>query len=100
MATRLFVGGLSWGTTDEGLASAFAEFGAVVDARVIYDRETGRSRGFGFVTYADPDAANEAVDQMNGADLDGRSIRVDIAEERRRPGMDRRAGAGPQITRR
>lgn len=85
MTTRLFIGGLSWGTTDESLAAAFAVHGTVVDARVIYDRETGRSRGFGFVTFADPEEAALAVRAMNGADLDGRAIRVDPAEERPNP---------------
>lgn len=99
MATRLFIGGLSWGTTDEGLTSAFARFGAVMDARVIYDRESGRSRGFGFVTYTDPDAARAAIDGMDGEELDGRAIRVDVAEERRRPGSASTASA-PEIRRR
>lgn len=85
MTTRLFIGGLSWGTTDESLASAFAVHGAVVDARVIYDRESGRSRGFGFVTYADPEEADAAARAMNGAELDGRAIRVNHAEERPNP---------------
>ena len=55
MATKLFVGGLSWGTDDNGLRAAFEDFGEVVDAKVVTDRETGRSRGFGFVTFASAD---------------------------------------------
>ena len=56
MATKVFVGGLSWDTNDEGLRNAFAGFGEVVEAKVITDRDTGRSRGFGFVTFADANA--------------------------------------------
>ena len=88
MSKRLFVGGLSWGTTDAGLREAFAQFGEVVDAKVISDRETGRSRGFGFVTYNSEEEAQTALQAMNGADLDGRSLRIDLAQERSggRPG--------------
>lgn len=86
MSKRLFVGGLSWNTTDEGLREAFEEFGDVADAKVITDRETGRSRGFGFVTFDDGAAADTAIEQMDGARLDGRVIRVDQAQERRRGG--------------
>lgn len=82
MSSKLFVGGLSWGTDDNGLRDAFADFGDVVDAKVITDRETGRSRGFGFVTFSSPDDATSARDAMNGAELDGRTLNVDIAKER------------------
>ncbi len=82
MAKKLFVGGLSWGTTDEGLREAFGRFGEVTEARVLLDRDTGRSRGFGFVSFNDDAAAQNAIDQMNGASLDGRSIRVNEAEDR------------------
>ena len=61
MAKKLFVGGLAWATTSEGLRKAFEEFGEVIDAKVITERETGRSRGFGFVTLADDAAAYRAV---------------------------------------
>lgn len=80
--SKLFVGGLSWDTTDDGLRSAFETFGEVREAKVITDRETGRSRGFGFVTYADSGAASKAIEEMNGTILDGRSIRVDEAQQR------------------
>nr|MCH9680104.1 RNA-binding protein [Deltaproteobacteria bacterium] len=83
MSNKLFVGGLSWDTTDDGLKSAFEEHGAVVEARVITDRDTGRSRGFGFVTMTDGDAAQAAIKEMDGASLDGRSIRVNVAQDRR-----------------
>ena len=82
MAKKLFVGGLSWGTTDEGLRQAFAGFGEISEARVITDRETGRSRGFGFVTFADDDNATAAIAKMDGASLDGKAIKVNEAQER------------------
>ncbi len=82
MSTKLFVGGLAWATTDEGLHEAFSSYGEVVEAKVITDRETGRSRGFGFVTFADAKAAKEAVANMDGSELDGRRINVDEARER------------------
>lgn len=86
MSKKLFVGGLSWGTTDDALREAFSRFGSIDDAVVIKDRDTGRSRGFGFVTFSADDAAQAAMDEMNGATLDGRSLRVDFATERSRGG--------------
>ncbi|KAJ5767628.1 RNP-1 like RNA-binding protein [Penicillium manginii] len=83
MSSKLFVGGLAWATTDDSLRGAFSEFGNVTDAIVLKDRETGRSRGFGFVTLSSPDEANAAVDAMNEQELDGRRIRVQVATERR-----------------
>lgn len=95
MSSKLFVGGLAWATTDASLRAAFSQFGEVIDAKVITDRETGRSRGFGFVTFADPSEAQQAM-QMDGQELDGRSIRVNEAQERSRgpggPPGDRRGG--------
>jgi cold-inducible RNA-binding protein len=82
MSKKLFVGGLAWATDDDRLRQAFEAFGEVTEAKVIQDRDTGRSRGFGFVTFADDAAADEAVSQMDGNDLDGRSIRVNEARER------------------
>ncbi len=82
MSKKLFVGGLSWGTDDNSLRDAFEQFGEVTDAKVITDRDTGRSRGFGFVTFADDSAAEEAIQQMDGKQLDGRAIRVNEANER------------------
>ena len=79
---RLFVGGLSWDTTAESLRAAFAEFGPVADAVVVKDRDTGRSRGFGFVTLENRKDASKAIDGLNGADLDGRNIVVNVATER------------------
>jgi len=83
MSNKLFVGGLSWGTDDEGLREAFARFGEVTEAKVIIDRDTSRSRGFGFVTFTTADEATAALEEMNGAQLHGRSIRVDRAIEKR-----------------
>jgi RNA recognition motif-containing protein len=82
MSNRLFVGGLSWGTNDDGLRRAFAGFGEITDAKVITDRDTGRSRGFGFVTFADANSANSAIQGMDGKELDGRTIKVNVAQER------------------
>jgi len=82
MSEKLFVGGLAWATTDDSLRQAFSAFGEVTDAKVITDRDTGRSRGFGFVTFSDATQATAATEGMNGAELDGRAIRVDSARER------------------
>ena len=79
MGTKLFVGGLSWDTDDNGLRQAFEEHGEVVEAIVIKDRDTGRSRGFGFVTFAEESAVAGAVSAMDGSNLDGRTIRVNEA---------------------
>nr|ACS94937.1 putative glycine-rich RNA-binding protein [Tamarix hispida] len=81
-SSRLFVGGLSWGTDDQSLKDAFSSFGEVTDAKVITDRETGRSRGFGFVNFVDNEAAGSALSSMDGVELNGRSIRVSFAQER------------------
>lgn len=83
MSKKLFVGGLAWATTDDTLRDAFSSYGDVQEARVITDRDTGRSRGFGFVTYGVADDADQAVSALNGAELDGRTIRVDVATDRR-----------------
>jgi RNA recognition motif-containing protein len=82
MSKKLFVGGLSWNTTDDGLHGAFSRFGEVAEAKVITDRETGRSRGFGFVTFANDEHAASAINEMNGTELDGRTIKVNEAEDR------------------
>jgi RNA recognition motif-containing protein len=82
MGAKLFVGGLSWDTNDAGLREAFEPFGEIVEAKVVTDRDTGRSRGFGFVSYADEASAKTALAQMNGQMLDGRSLKVDVAAEK------------------
>jgi cold-inducible RNA-binding protein len=91
MSKKLFVGGLSFNTNDEGLKASFEKFGEVTDAKVITDRDSGRSRGFGFVTLADEQAADKAMEEMNGADLDGRSLTVNVAKAR---SNDRSGGGG------
>ena len=82
MGNKLFVGGLAWATDDASLRAHFEPFGEVTDAKVITDRDTGRSRGFGFVTFADGDNAATAQSETHGTELDGRAIRVDQATER------------------
>ena len=79
---RLFVGGLSWDTTAADLRKLFGEVGEVVDAVIVTDRGTGESRGFGFVTMADRKIATKAMRELGGQEIDGRSIRIDIATER------------------
>lgn len=83
MGNKLFVGNLSWNTTSDQLHEVFAQFGEVTEAKVITDRDTGRSRGFGFVTFTESDAAEKASSALDGTDLDGRPIRVNEAQDRR-----------------
>jgi cold-inducible RNA-binding protein len=83
MNNRLYVGNLAFHTTEDVLARAFAQCGEVLETKLVLDRETGRSRGFAFVTMATADDAQRAISEMNGADLDGRPLRVNEAEERR-----------------
>ncbi len=84
MGNKLFIGGLAWATTDLTLRDAFAPHGQVREARVVLDKETGRSRGFGFVTFATEEEAAKAKDAMNGAMIDGRPVRVDFSQEKDR----------------
>jgi RNA recognition motif-containing protein len=90
MSTKLFVGNLSFNTTENDLQEAFAAHGQVVEANLMMDRMTGRSRGFAFITYSTPEEAQKAISAMNGAQLDGRALTVNIA----RPKEDRPAGGG------
>lgn len=82
MGSKLFVGGLSWDTTDDSLRNGFESFGELDEVKVILDRETGRSRGFGFVSFKDAANAQSAIEEMDGRELDGRSIRVNEANDR------------------
>ena len=82
MGNRLYVGNLSFNATTESLKAAFAAHGEVTDVHVVMDRETGQSRGFGFVTMGSPAAAAAAINNMNGTPLDGRALKVNEAEER------------------
>lgn len=79
---NIYVGNLSWNSTDDDVRSAFEAFGEVSSAKVIMDRETGRSRGFGFVEMPDDDAAKQAIEGMNDKDLQGRTLRVNEARPR------------------
>lgn len=84
MSTNIYVGNLPFTTDSNELESLFAEYGAVVRAQVISDRETGRSRGFGFVEMANDDEAQNAIEELNGREIDGRQLRVNVAKERSR----------------
>lgn len=90
MSKKLFIGGLSWDTDEHGLRSCFEKYGDLDEVKIITDRDTGRSRGFGFVTFAEVDHANEAIEGMDGKQLDGRTIVVNEARDR----GDRRGGGG------
>ncbi|KAK4803502.1 hypothetical protein SAY86_003319 [Trapa natans] len=81
---RIYAGNLSWDVNDARLEQVFSEHGKVISARVVFDRETGRSRGFGFVTMASETEMNDAIAALDGQTLDGRAIRVNVAEERPR----------------
>ncbi|MBS2017866.1 MAG: RNA-binding protein [Deltaproteobacteria bacterium] len=84
MNNRLYVGNLSFNATTESLHSCFSEVGAVSDTHIVTDRESGRSRGFGFVTMSTDAEAAQAVARLDGSLLDGRAMRVNIAEPKRR----------------
>ena len=92
MSNRLYVGNLSFNTNSSAVRDAFARFGDVTDVHLVTDRETGQPRGFGFVTMGTSAAAKAAIDGMNGSTLDGRSLRVNEAEERQ--GGGGRGGGG------
>ncbi|MEZ4266205.1 MAG: RNA-binding protein [Myxococcota bacterium] len=94
MSKKLFVGGLSWDTNDASLEQAFSAFGEVTEAKVITDRETGRSRGFGFVTFTDGASADKAIQEMDSSTLDGRTIRVNEAQDKRSGGGGGGGGRG------
>jgi RNA recognition motif-containing protein len=79
LAIKLFVGSLAWATTDEGLKNFFAQAGNVVSARVITDKYSGRSKGFGFVEMATDEEAKKAKEELNGKELEGREIFIDEA---------------------
>lgn len=84
MNNKVFVGGLSWNTTEDGLRSHFAQIGEITEVKLVTDRETGRSRGFGFVSYSDSNAAHDAIERYDGTEFDGRTIRVNLAQDRKR----------------
>ncbi|NCS88281.1 MAG: RNA-binding protein [Ignavibacteria bacterium CG2_30_36_16] len=84
MSTKLFVGSLPWTVSDEELKTAFEAHGQVVSAKVITDRETGKSRGFGFVEMEDETGASNAIQALNGSEIDGRSIVVSEAKPKKK----------------
>jgi RNA recognition motif-containing protein len=96
MGSKLFIGGLAWATDDQSLRTACEAFGTVTQAKVITDRETGRSRGFGFVTLSSSEEARAAIAGLDGTELDGRAVRVNEAQERSGGGgrRDSRGGGG------
>jgi len=97
--TKLFVGNLSYNTTENDLQDAFAAHGTVVEANLMVDRMSGRPRGFAFVTMGTPEEAQKAIEAMNGAQLDGRALTVNIArpkEERPPGGGGGGGGRGPR----
>ncbi|HEY6881532.1 MAG TPA: RNA-binding protein [Polyangiales bacterium] len=95
MTNRLYVGNLAFNTDEHTLQDAFSRFGDVSELKIVTDRETGRSRGFAFVTMADPQAARTAIAELDGRLVDGRALRVNEAEERQaRPRDGARARGG------
>jgi cold-inducible RNA-binding protein len=90
MNTKLFVGNISFNTTENDLQDAFAAHGTVTEANLMVDRMSGRPRGFGFVTMSTPEEAQKAIEAMNGASLDGRNLTVNLA----RPREERSGGGG------
>ncbi len=86
---KVFVGSLSWNTSEESLSNLFSKIGEIEELKIITDRETGRSRGFGFVTFSSEEDANTAVRELDGTELDGRQLKINIAKER-----DRDSGGG------
>ena len=99
MAQKLFVGGIAFSTTDESLGEFFGQAGTVVSARVVTDQFSGRSRGFGFVEMATSEEAQKAVADLNGRELDGRRLNVDIAKPKAAGGGGGGGGfGGPKRT--
>lgn len=90
MSNKLFVGNLSFNTTENDLQDAFAAHGTVIETNLMLDRATGRPRGFGFVTMSSPEEAQKAIEALNGASLDGRPLTVNVA----RPREERSGGGG------
>jgi RNA recognition motif-containing protein len=91
---EIYVGNLAYATNDEGLKAAFAAFGEVTAVRVVTDRMTGRSKGFGFVTMPDAAQAQAAIDALNGHELDGRTVRVNESQPKPREERGPRGGFG------
>ena len=98
MSTKLFVGNLSFKITENDLQDAFAACGTVVESNIMMDRMTGRPRGFAFVSMSTPEEAHKAIDTLNGKDMDGRALTVNVARprEERPPGGGGGGGRGPR----
>ena len=95
MGKRLYVGNLSWDTTEDNLRAAFSSGGrSVTDCHIVSDRETGRPRGFAFVELGSDEEAQAAIEEMDGTNLDGRDIRVNEAQERQNRGGGGGGGRG------
>jgi len=92
MGNRIFVGGLPWAVGDGELRAHFEGCGDITDAVVVMDRESGRSKGFGFVTFESDESAQNAIENLDGSDMDGRSVRVSEAK----PRPERGAGGPPR----
>jgi len=97
MENKVFVGGLSWETDDDELREAFSSIGEITDVKVITDRNTGRSRGFGFVTFNDSESVQKAIADLDGTKLGGRTIKVNEAESKPHGGGG--GGGGAQRSR-
>ena len=96
MSNKIFIGNLDFSITDRELRELLAEVGEVVDVHMPTDRETGRPRGFAFVRFATEEQATQAVETMNGREVSGRTLRLDIAEDRPRPPRPRRDFGSPR----
>ena len=94
MAKKLYVGNLSYNTTEDGLRGLFSQFGNVVSAKIIFDRETGNSKGFGFIEMGSDDEASAAINGTNGHEFEGRQIRVNEAMDKPRGGGGGGGGRG------
>jgi RNA recognition motif-containing protein len=94
MSNRLYVGNLSFNTSEQTLHDTFGRFGDVTEVKIVTDRETGRPRGFAFVSMADGEGARQAIAQLDGSMVDGRSLRVNEAEDRQRGGGGGGGGRG------
>ena len=92
MAKKLYVGNLSYNTTEDNLRNMFASFGNVASAKIIYDRETGNSKGFGFIEMSTDEEASAAISGTNGHEFEGRQLRVNEAMDK--PRRDRSSGGG------
>lgn len=91
---NIFIAGLSYSITDADLNDLFGEYGEITSAKVVMDRETSRSKGYGFVEMSDDASGQKAIDELNGAEYDGRTISVSVARPRTENGGQRRSGGG------